>query len=89
MTSQIQNLTQTNDVIQGNPLSPLLFNTAIADAMKALHEQSTKCSLNIYIYTYIYADHMVIAAREKEKLQRALDKLQESAKQNEYNIKET
>jgi hypothetical protein len=32
---------------------------------------------------------MVIAAREKEKLQRALDKLQESAKQNEYNIKET
>jgi hypothetical protein len=70
-------LTQTNGVLQADTLSPLLFNLTTADA---LHEQNTKCLL------YLYADDMMIAAREKNELQRAFNKLQKWAKQNEYKI---
>jgi hypothetical protein len=70
-------LTQTNNVLQADPLSPLLFSLTTADA---LHEQNMKCLL------YLYADDMMIAAREKNALQRAFNKLQKWKKQNEYKI---
>jgi hypothetical protein len=67
-------LTQTNGILQGDPLK----STAIQHSNHMKKVQSA---------CYIYADDMVIAAREKNELQRAFNKLQEWAKQNKYKYK--
>jgi hypothetical protein len=40
---------QTNDVLQGDPLSPLIFNTAIIEVVSAIHKENSREHIYIYI----------------------------------------
>ncbi|KAJ4439394.1 hypothetical protein ANN_07516 [Periplaneta americana] len=68
--------TQTNGFLQGDPLSPLLFNLATADVIRNTisHSNSTRI--------YIYADDMVLASGKPEDVQECLHKLQKWAEIN-------
>jgi hypothetical protein len=57
-----QPLQQTNGVLQGDPLSPLLFIIATADITKGI-----QCEKNVKFYAY--ADDMVLVANSVEGLQ--------------------
>ena len=71
-------LPQTNGVLQGDPLSPILFNVLTHDVTKEMEGVST----------YIYADDMAIATTEIDKLQSALDTLSKWAERNDIKINE-
>lgn len=79
-TSTSDSIIQTNGVLQGDPLSPLLFNAATADIVKAVLGENSPVAL------YMYADDMVMGAKQIEDLQRAFDKLIGWTKDNLFNI---
>ena len=56
-------LEQTNGVLQGDPLSPLLFNIMTMDIVDAV--------ITKHLNIYMYADDTVIASRSQEELQAA------------------
>ncbi|KAJ4431484.1 hypothetical protein ANN_20082 [Periplaneta americana] len=67
---------QTNGVMQGDPISPLLFNIMTADIGKAM-EGST---------LIMYADDMAIGSANKEAIQHGIDAVQRWASENEFVI---
>ncbi|KAJ4437583.1 hypothetical protein ANN_17728 [Periplaneta americana] len=74
-----QPLEQTNGVLQGDPLSQLLFNIATSDVYKDIEAD------NVKIYTY--ADDMVILSTDIEDLQTTFNHLKEWANKNEFTPK--
>ena len=72
---------QTTGVLQGDPLSPLLFNIATHDVVQMVKTEEVKL--------YMYADDMVLASTSKTSLQIALDSLTEWAQTNDLTINGT
>lgn len=69
---------QTNGVLQGDPLSPLLFNIATADIISTLPAEN--------VNMYVYADDMVATSTCKIELQETLDKLVLWARANDMHL---
>jgi hypothetical protein len=66
-TSIPMEIPQTNGVLQGDPLSPLLFNTATIDILSTKQKEKQRCE-------YIYAN-MVTASSHHQEIQSALNNL--------------
>lgn len=77
--SRSQPIKQTVGVLQGDPLSPLLFIMATADAVKEISEDTK---------LYAYADDMVIISTSQENLQTSFQRLVEWTENNELTINE-
>ena len=73
-------ITQTNGVLQGDPLSPLLFNIATHDVVQSIREQAPNIKM------YIYADDMVLGSHDRVELQEATYAIEKWADQNELQI---
>lgn len=73
---------QTNGVLQGDPISPLLFNIITADIATIVTDLPQTTLI-------MYADDMVLGSPDKEQLQTALRRLQEWADKNKFEINET
>ena len=73
-----ESIEQTNGVLQGDPLSPLLFNIATADIVQAISHDS--------VSLYCYADDMAIVSTSRDALQISMDKLTSWAQENEMLI---
>ena len=71
---------QTVGVLQGDPLSPLLFIVATADIVKAI----TPNNVNLLMY----ADDMVLTSSSESDLQMAFNQLVNWAKENELKLNE-
>lgn len=71
-------LEQTNGVLQGDPLSPLLFNIATQDVVKTIQTED--------VHFYAYADDMALASENIHNLQLAFDRLIDWAARNEFQI---
>lgn len=78
-----EEIAQWNGVLQGDPLSPLLFNVAMWDVVNAIKKNDQN------VKVYLYADDMVIASKHRDDLQEALDKLTAWAIQNGLYINKT
>ena len=74
-------LEQTNGVLQGDPLSPLLFNIMTMDIVDAV--------ISKHVNMYIYADDMVIASRSQEELQAAFNRLMDWAAENDLDVNDS
>ena len=61
-------LAQTNGVLEGNPISPLLFNIMTADIVNIIKDSTTSIIM--------YADDMVLGSPNKEELQNTLKELE-------------
>jgi hypothetical protein len=72
----VNEIRQTNGVLQGDPLSPLLFNIATSDAIKAIESDSRRTKI------YAYADDMVMVSTSIRELQESFDDLADWAKDN-------
>lgn len=68
---------QTNGVLQGDPMSPTLFNIATADVTKILENYNS-------VSLYMYADDMVLNSTNRHELQEVLNKLYTWAEENEF-----
>jgi hypothetical protein len=75
-----RDITQTNGVLQVDPLSPLLFNIATIDAAQAILQGPTKTKL------YIYADDMVLVPKSKQELQKAFNDLHDWCQENDFTM---
>ena len=78
--STSKTITQTNGVLQGDPLSPLLFNIATYDVVKMIRQETEDVKI------YIYADDMVIGSNSRTNLQRATYQLERWAQENKMEI---
>jgi hypothetical protein len=74
-----RDITQTNGVLQGDPLSPLLFHIATIDAAQAILQGPRKTKLYI-------ADDMVLVSKSKQELQEASNDLHEWSQENDFVI---
>ena len=70
---------QINGVLQGDLISPLLFNLATANVTSVLEGM-----LNTLLI--MYADDMVLGSTDKEQLQAAIQKLERWAGENSFHI---
>jgi hypothetical protein len=73
-------ITQTNGVLQGDPISPILFKIATTDVITTIRERSKDAVI------YMYADDMVLRSPNKEELQRIFLALVEWAGNNSLKI---
>jgi retron-type reverse transcriptase len=78
--STSKDIIQTNGVLQGDPLSPLLFNVATSDIAKTLQLRPHQTVI------YMYADDMVIGSTNKTDLQNALNDLANWADENDFEV---
>ena len=69
---------QTNGVLQGDPLSPIVFNIATYDVAHAVKIEG--------VNAYIYAEDMVLTSVSRNALKEALDKLLLWAQENDLTI---
>ena len=67
-----------NGIVQGNPISLLLFNTMTADIVDITRDSSTSLIM--------YANNMVLGSTDKEDLQCTFDKLKKWARDNNLQI---
>ncbi|PNF13826.1 hypothetical protein B7P43_G12433 [Cryptotermes secundus] len=77
--SESEEITQTNGVLQGDPLSPLLFNITTADLAKTMEKHTG-------VQLIMYADDMTIGGKNIEELQEASTTLENWARQNKLQI---
>ncbi|KAJ4437557.1 hypothetical protein ANN_17702 [Periplaneta americana] len=77
--SRSKTIIQTNGVLQGDPISPLLFNIMTADIVEIL-ERKTSTTL------IMYADDMALASPNREELQETLLELDIWAEENQLSI---
>ena len=70
---------QSNGVLQGDPLSPLLFNIAISDITEIIRETPS-------VKMYLYADDIIIGSNNKVELQTAMDRLEIFSRNNSLAI---
>lgn len=80
-TSYSKDIVQTNGVLQGDPLSPLLFNIATSKLIEEIKDKDDDA-----IKVYMYADDTVLASTDFQKLQEAFIKLIIWAKENDFEI---
>ena len=69
---------QTNGILQGDPLSLLLFNIATADVIKMTATENTR--------VYLYADDMTLTSTKAHDLQSSLNNLTTWAEENSLKI---
>lgn len=69
---------QTVGVLQGDPVSPLLFNIVTHDVVQATASEQVKI--------LIYADDMVLLSPNLERLQESMDKLTKWSEENQLTI---
>jgi retron-type reverse transcriptase len=62
-------ISQTNGVLQGDPLSLHLFNVLTYDVKEKINKKSQNAAV------YIYADDMALASNNREEIQKATDAL--------------
>lgn len=62
-------IVQTNGVLQGDPISPLLFNITTADVVQALKIANCKATI------YLYSDDMVLCVTKHRDLQESFNTL--------------
>ena len=74
--STSQEITQTNGVMQGDPISPLLFNVMTADIGDKMKGSTL----------IMYADDMVLGSTNIEHLQEDINTLQQWATENYFTI---
>jgi D-tyrosyl-tRNA(Tyr) deacylase len=70
-------ISQKNGVLQGDPLSPILFNVLTYDIIEKINKKSQNVAV------YIYTDDMALASNNREEIQKATDALTEWADENE------
>lgn len=70
---------QTNGVLQGDPISPLLFNIATADITDIIKNSPTASLI-------LYADDMALGCSDKEELQKTLHELEKWTEENGFSI---
>ena len=75
--SQSGRIDQTMGVLQGDPLSPLLFNVLAKDVSAKIKEGAKNLNL------YTYADDMAIAADNISDMQNGMDVISQWADGNE------
>ena len=75
-----QEITQTNGVLQGDPLSPLLFNIATHDVVENIKQASQAVKI------YIYADDMVIGSHDRAEVQKAINAIECWAENNKLQV---
>ena len=75
------NIAQTNGVLQGDPLSPMLFNVLTNDIVTKITTEEVKILL--------YADDMVILSKNRNGMQQAINKLEDWTRENELKINQT
>lgn len=73
-----KHIQQTIGVLQGDPLSPLLFNIATADISEIITKEAVKI--------YVYADDLAISSTSREELQETLDRLAVWARERDLKI---
>ena len=71
-------IAQTTGVLQGDPLSPLLFNVATYDVVQAIKTEDVRI--------YIYADDMTLTSTLRDALQTAFDRLVQWAQNNDLTL---
>ncbi|PSN45027.1 hypothetical protein C0J52_23366 [Blattella germanica] len=71
---------QTNEVLQGDSLSPLLFNVLTHDVVEKMKMASKEISI------FMYADDMAIASNNKEQLQKGFNVVVEWAERSELKV---
>lgn len=76
--TESRKITQTNGVLQGDPLSPLLFNIATADLPQVIGDQRAQIIM--------YADDMALGAQNIGVLQQAFNSITEWANRNKFKI---
>jgi hypothetical protein len=78
--STSKDIIQTHGVLQGDALSPLLFNVATSDIAKTLQQRPHQTVI------YMYADDIVIGSTNKTDLQNALNDLANWADENDFEV---
>ena len=71
---------QTNGVLQGDPISPLLFNIATYDVVREISQGTEDVEI------YLYADDMVIGSRSLQEAQKTINQLDKWVKDNKLTI---
>lgn len=73
-------IAQTNGVLQGDPLSPILFIIATADVIQSVTSNR--------VMLYMFADDMVLASQSHEELQESFSNLVKWAQENDLHLNE-
>ncbi|KAJ4427799.1 hypothetical protein ANN_25452 [Periplaneta americana] len=72
-----EGITQTGGILQGDPLSPLLFNVATADVTRVCPPTTS---------LFIYADDMALGSTKKEDVQETFNRIVNWADENQLHI---
>jgi retron-type reverse transcriptase len=73
-------ISQKNGVLQGEPLSPHLFNVLTYDIIEKINKKVQN------VMVYMYADSMALALSNREEIQKTTDALIEWADENELQV---
>ena len=79
--SMSKEIAQTRGVLQGDPMSPVLFNVMTADIGQTIGSRNVKLLM--------YADDMAILSKNREELQEAMENIRKWALENSMEINST